>query len=206
MSDTPFYAKNGIVANLTFIANSSMFALGSNIVANTTSLSIIGTNSNVVINATTIFIGNSSVFGTINSTASGGGSTNTAAQYSWSNTQTFSANVVFTGLINAANASILSQTLSYGSTTNWNGALGQIATLTLTGSTTMAAPTNMQVGTYILTVIQDSTGSRTITWNSVFKWPVGTAPVLTTTASHKDILSFVCDGTNMYGSYLPDVR
>lgn len=64
----------------------------------------------------------------------------------------------------------------------------------------------MRIGTYILHVIQDGAGSRTLTWNSVFKWPAGVAPTLTTTASRRDMFSFVSDGTNMYGSMLPDVR
>jgi hypothetical protein len=70
----------------------------------------------------------------------------------------------------------------------------------------MAAPTNLKVGTYILNVIQDGTGSRTITWNSVFKWTAAVAPPLTTAANRRDVFSFFSDGTNLYGSFLPDVR
>jgi len=100
----------------------------------------------------------------------------------------------------------LSQTLTDGVTINWNTDLGRIATVTLGGNRTMAAPTNLKAGTYILYVIQDATGSRTLTWNSVFKWTAAVAPVLTTTAARRDIMTFVSDGTNLYGSYLPDVR
>jgi hypothetical protein len=106
-------------------------------------------------------------------------------------------------LVNPAN---LDQTLTDGATVNWDMNLGHIASLTLGGNRTMAAPTNLKKGVYILHVIQDGTGSRTITWNAVFKWPGATAPVLSTTAARRDILSFVCDGTNLYGSFLPDVR
>jgi len=70
----------------------------------------------------------------------------------------------------------------------------------------MAAPTNLKIGTYILHVVQDATGSRTLTWNSVFKWPAGIAPVLTTNANARDVISLVSDGTNLYGSYLTDVK
>jgi hypothetical protein len=100
----------------------------------------------------------------------------------------------------------LSQTLTDGVTISWNTDLGRIATVTLGGNRTMAAPTNLKAGTYILYVIQDATGSRTLTWNSVFKWTAAVAPVLTTTAARRDIMTFVSDGTNLYGSYLPDVR
>jgi hypothetical protein len=101
---------------------------------------------------------------------------------------------------------VLSQTLTDGTTISWDTNLGQIATVTLGGNRAIAAPSNLKVGTYILHVIQDGTGSRTLTWNSVFKWVGGVAPVLTTTASRRDVFSFVCDGTNLYGSFLPDVR
>jgi hypothetical protein len=110
------------------------------------------------------------------------------------------------GTVSTARADILSQTLTDGATINWNTALGQIATVTLGGNRTMAAPTNLKVGTYILNVIQDGTGSRTITWNSVFKWTAATAPPLTTAANRRDVFSFFSDGTNLYGSFLPDVR
>ena len=118
----------------------------------------------------------------------------------------FSGISAFSGTINSAGANILSQTLTDGATITWNTALGQIATVTLGGNRTMAAPTNLKVGTYILRVYQDATGSRSLTWNGVFKWTAAVAPVLTTTGSRLDVVSFYSDGTNLYGSYLPDMR
>ncbi len=96
-------------------------------------------------------------------------------------------------------------TLTDGATVNWNVNNGTVATLTLGGNRTMAAPTNLSVRTFILVLIQDGTGSRTVTWNSVFKWPGGVAPVLSTAAGAKDVISMFCDGTNLYGSYLRGV-
>jgi hypothetical protein len=96
------------------------------------------------------------------------------------------------------------QTLTYGGTTNWNMDNGGAAQLTLTGSTTMATPTNLKAGaTYVLKVIQ-GTGGQTIAWTSgVFQWPAATAPVLSTTAGAVDLISFFCyDGTHLVGSYL----
>jgi hypothetical protein len=102
----------------------------------------------------------------------------------------------------------LSQTLTDGVTISWDVALGRVATVTLAAAgRTMAAPTNLKVGTYILRVYQDATGSRTITsWNAVFKWTAAVAPVLSTGAGKLDIITFFSDGTNLYGSYLPDMR
>jgi hypothetical protein len=91
-------------------------------------------------------------------------------------------------------------TLIDGPTISWNVAIAQVAKVTLGGSRTMAAPTNLiDGGCYILRVIQGGSGSNTITWNSVFKWPSATAPTLTTTIGAIDIVSFVSDGTNLYG-------
>src|SRR4051794_2163290 len=86
-------------------------------------------------------------------------------------------------------------TVADGTNITWDTSLGNIGTLTLTGALTrtVAAPTHLAVGTYILHILQDATGSRTITtWNPIFKWPGGFAPTLTTSAGSRDIFSFVC--------------
>ena len=90
-------------------------------------------------------------------------------------------------------------TLTDDATIAWDASSNQVCKVTLAGNRTMAAPTNQVDGAfYHLTVIQDGTGSRTITWNAVFKFPSDTAPTLTTTASEQDELTFRSNGTNMY--------
>lgn len=92
-------------------------------------------------------------------------------------------------------------TLTDAATIAWNLQTQQTAKVTLTDNRTLGAPTNMVDGyTYILRVIQDGTGSRTLAYNGVFKWPGGVAPTLSTAASAIDILTFLSDGTNMYGA------
>ena len=91
-----------------------------------------------------------------------------------------------------------STTLTFDATQDWDLSTNQVCQLTLTANTTFDAPTNIQDGGfYSITLIQDSTGSRTAAWNAVFKWAGGAAPTLTTTASAKDILVFRGDGTNL---------
>jgi hypothetical protein len=116
------------------------------------------------------------------------------------------ANLDVRGTFTVASANVLSQTLTDAANIDWNTALGQIATVSISGNRIFNAPTNIKIGTYILYVNQDAVGGRTLTWNSIFKWPGGAAPVLTTAANSKDVFSFVSDGTNLYGSYVPDVR
>jgi hypothetical protein len=90
-------------------------------------------------------------------------------------------------------------TLTDGATVNWAVSSAQVAKLTLGGNRTMAAPTGLQNGAfYSLMIIQDGTGSRTLSWNSVFKWNSGVAPTLSTTANSRDIFTFRSDGTNLY--------
>lgn len=90
------------------------------------------------------------------------------------------------------------QTLTDGATIDWNLSTQQVAKVTLAGNRTLNAPTNQQAGAfYSLTIIQDGTGSRTLTFNSAYKFTGATAPTLTTTASAKDVIVFKSDGTNL---------
>jgi hypothetical protein len=92
------------------------------------------------------------------------------------------------------------QTLTDQATITWNMNSGGFATVTLAGNRTMAAPSNLKNGgSYVLVAKQDGTGSRTLAYNAVFFFPGGTDPILSTAANAVDILTFVSDGTNLYG-------
>jgi hypothetical protein len=96
------------------------------------------------------------------------------------------------------------QALTDAATITWNAATQQVAKVLLTsavGATrVLGAPSNLvDGGTYILKVTQSSTGSNALTYNAVYKWPGGVAPVLSTANNAVDILTFYSDGTNMYG-------
>lgn len=75
---------------------------------------------------------------------------------------------------------------------------GTVQILTLTGNATITMPTAVSGKSFVMYLKQDGTGSRTVTWSTV-KWPGGTAPTVTSTASKQDIYSFFSDGTNWYG-------
>jgi len=83
-------------------------------------------------------------------------------------------------------------TLTDGSTIAWNVSTDPIAKVTLAGNRTLAAPSNpLGSGQYIsLLIIQDGTGSRTLTWNNSFEFKDDTAPTLTTTATMSDLFTF----------------
>jgi len=78
---------------------------------------------------------------------------------------------------------------------------GTVQTVTMTGNCTFTMPTATAGKSFILIATQDGTGSRTAVFTSV-KFAGGVAPTLTTTATTgRDILTFVADGTNWYGTY-----
>ena len=88
-------------------------------------------------------------------------------------------------------------TLTDQATIAWDVIASPVAFVTLGGNRTMAAPsgTGAAAGQFIsLLVKQDGTGSRTITWNAVYEFPLDTAPTLTTTANLGDIFSFRYNG------------
>jgi hypothetical protein len=74
---------------------------------------------------------------------------------------------------------------------------GTMQDITLTGSATITMPTAVAGKSFIL-FLRSGAGSYTVAWTTV-KWPGGTAPTVTTTASRLDIYSFFSDGTNWYG-------
>lgn len=82
---------------------------------------------------------------------------------------------------------------------NWRNGNKQKITMTGNCTLTFAAPT-IGVGHFQLKVIQDGTGSRTITWPTI-KWAYGVAPTLSTAASSIDIITLYYDGSAWYGSY-----
>jgi len=74
---------------------------------------------------------------------------------------------------------------------------GTMQDITLTGTATITMPTATAGKSFIL-LLRSGAGSYTVTWTTV-KWPGGTAPTVTATASRLDIYSFFSDGTNWYG-------
>jgi hypothetical protein len=79
---------------------------------------------------------------------------------------------------------------------------GTVQTATLTASTacTFTMPTATAGKSFVLLLKQAaSTGNGTATFTSV-KWGSSGAPTITATAGKMDILTFIADGTNWYGS------
>jgi hypothetical protein len=102
-----------------------------------------------------------------------------------------------TGLIKFGNAAYNNEVaLTDGATVNWAVNTSPVAKVTLGGNRTIAAPSGGATGQFVsLLVIQDGTGSRTVTWNAVYEFASDTAPTLTTTANKGDLFVFRYNGT-----------
>ncbi len=99
-------------------------------------------------------------------------------------------------LITSAKLNYTESTLTDQATITWDASTQDVCKVTLGGNRTLAAPTNNTTGQFIsILVIQDGTGSRTLTWNAVFEFASDTAPTLTTTANLGDVFVFRYNGS-----------
>lgn len=81
-------------------------------------------------------------------------------------------------------------------------------TVTLGGNRALGAPTSPKVGqSGVIYIVQDGTGSRTLSYNSVYKFAGGTVPTLTTTASAVDALYYyVRTSTFIHCQLVKDIK
>lgn len=70
----------------------------------------------------------------------------------------------------------------------------------LTNSVTLTF-SNPEAGAAYLLRIATGAGSFTVTWPAAVKWPGGTGPTITTTASKVDLVNLYFDGSSYYGTF-----
>ena len=90
-------------------------------------------------------------------------------------------------------------TWSGGATKDVDWSNGQKQTVILGADQTCTFTAPAGVGNFLLRVVQDATGTRTLTWPASVKWPSGTPPALSTGANAEDIVTFYYNGTDYYG-------
>jgi hypothetical protein len=74
--------------------------------------------------------------------------------------------------------------------------------VTLGGNRTLAL-SNVSAGdTFIISLIQDATGSRTVTFFTTIRWADGVTPTLTTTANKADVFGFIQISSNNYFGFI----
>lgn len=102
--------------------------------------------------------------------------------------------------INTSKGDITSDT--DGATITFDMNVSNLHTVTLGGNRTLAV-SNVAVGQkFILRLVQDGTGSRTVTWFATIKWPGGSAPTLTTTLNKTDVFGFLCTSADNYDAFI----
>jgi hypothetical protein len=89
-----------------------------------------------------------------------------------------------------------------GATATLSIALGTILTATLTSATacTFTMPAVVSGKSFLLLLKQPASGTATTATFTDVKWGTNGAPTITPTVGKMDILSFICDGTNWYGT------
>ena len=98
--------------------------------------------------------------------------------------------------------------LTDGATITPDFAVANNFSVTLGGNRTLANPSNLTAGqSGVIVITQDGTGSRTLAYGSYFKFPAGTAPTLTTTASAVDVLAYYVESsTRITARLVGDVK
>jgi hypothetical protein len=98
--------------------------------------------------------------------------------------------------------------LTDGSTITPDLSSGNNFSVTLGGNRTLANPTNAVAGqSGVIVITQDSTGSRTISFSSNWKFAGGTDPTLTTAANAVDVLTYYCASSSLIvASLLRDLK
>jgi collagen type VII alpha len=112
-----------------------------------------------------------------------------------------SNNPTFTGDI-AAKRYVLTAPTAIGSTTTTTTidlSIGNLITITL-GTETTLTTSNAAVGTYLIKLVQNSSGNNTVTFPAAWKWSGSSAPNVTQTPLKTDIVTLIYDGSTFYAA------
>ena len=89
-------------------------------------------------------------------------------------------------------------TLADGATISTDASLSNSFKVTLGGNRTLSNPTNLVAGQVIVyTIVQDGTGTRTLTYGTLFKKPAGQTLTLSIAAGAKDVVTCHYDGVTL---------
>ena len=199
------------MSNLVFQANSggSITLTGAN-TASTATITIPATTGNMVTTGDVGTVTSTMLVSGLAMTYPGAGIANsTGSAWGTSYTTSGSGTVVALNntptLTNPTVTNYIESVVAIGTVTSSNTlslTSGTVQTATLTASTacTFTMPTTTAGKSFVLLLKQAaSTGNGTATFTSV-KWGTVGAPTITATAGKMDILTFISDGTNWYGS------
>lgn len=115
---------------------------------------------------------------------------------------TLAANNTFSGVNTFTATKQALTTDSDAATITFDLNASNIHTVTL-GANRILALANPTVGqVFIIRLVQDTTGGRTVTWFSTIKWPNGSTPTLTSAGQKTDTFAFICTSSGNYDGYI----
>lgn len=106
-------------------------------------------------------------------------------------------------VMDATNPTAQTYTPSAGGTATLDLSLANQHRITMpAGNITIALSNDTNSQIFTISITQDGTGSRTVTWFSTIKWATGTVPTLTTTANKRDQFIFIRTGSGTYDGFI----
>lgn len=182
----------GLAVSQTF-SNTNVFSNGTNTFGSATTASTIGLASGATSTGNTkaVNIGTAGLSGSTTTIAIGSsvsGATSTTLLNGTTTTTAYTETIVASGTVGA------SATLAI--------TAGTVLTATLTSATacTFTMPTATAGKSFTLLLKQPAAGTPTTATFTGVKWNSGGAPTITATLGRLDIIAFVADGTNWYGT------
>lgn len=126
---------------------------------------------------------------------------------------TFTGTQTVSTIAAATNSSISVASGTFNTIQTYTPGAGGTATLDLSkgnihhitmpaGNITIALSNGTAGQCFIIRILQDGTGSRTVSWFTTIRWAEGSAPTLTTTASKADTVGFEITGASTYDGFV----
>jgi hypothetical protein len=91
-----------------------------------------------------------------------------------------------------------------GAIVNFNLADSNVHTVELNGNRTLNVLNQVVGQPFVVRLMQDDVGSRTVNWWTTIKWSGGNAPTLTVNPYSIDVFGFICTSTDGMGNYTYD--
>jgi hypothetical protein len=95
---------------------------------------------------------------------------------------------------------------SDGATVTFDMNTSCIHTVTLGGNRILAVTNDIDNRLFMIRLVQDGAGGRTVTWWSGIKWPGGTPPALSSDPGAIDTFIFLRSGSGAYDGYFGGFR
>lgn len=111
-------------------------------------------------------------------------------------TQTFTNKTLTNPLLTGHRVTVTSDT--DGATITFDLDTGAFHQVTLAGNRTLAVSNSAVGKVFFIRLLQDGSGSRTVTWFSTITWTGAAAPTLTITANRADLFAFVTRASGTY--------